>query len=609
MGEDLLPQALQAVASSVNSDDYLQVVGADNQQLLRERLERVNVCLSATPGSDRPGKQSRALYSLARECIDQAAVVDRDLPDAAEEASGGRWDPRIAVAEAAANSLAAFAVSMQPEASKASADLLEHLSLDLSYLSVHIFNGLCHSGGAPRPQADARRDRTLLALQAVCAWGLAAIGRTVGYSSISALIIWEWARSDAVWASTLVKGLLLSSAREGLDLPFVVLPGDLPELQAAVFAATTGLTSPTVAFAGDAGEGDGTIAARNEDLIRHRVELASAVVSCQLPQVLVATAARSGFLGTSGLSAFFVAMLQPELAGASLELASSSAAEAMSEVLLGAASSTGADTISQARAASAALGQQLRCCSEVLWDSLSQVPSRCSGCQPASFLADCVSLAHYVPPSAQSFGRFCRALVDGDALADEAALLAALCLLAANAGLVPGAGSPLDERLPSVASASRQAVAARWERWRGPVRMEELGQWARLLEVAWTPPPAAPRSDSPASPKAAASPPPAPPRPSPGRGSVLQELLRDAPAEFRCALSGQLMMDPVESPGGQIFDRAALVSAIGPQSGVCPLTGSLLAVGECRRLPSLRKKITFWVREHRARCAPEACSR
>mmetsp|Transcript_79770 Transcript_79770/g.248605 ORF Transcript_79770/g.248605 Transcript_79770/m.248605 type:complete len:608 (-) Transcript_79770:343-2166(-) len=601
MAEDALSQALHALACAFNSADFLRVVGDDGQQLLRERFDRVKVCLSATPGSDRPGKQSRALYSLARECIDLASSVDKDLPEAVQGAStpevsaqGERDDSHVVVLEAAANALAAFAASIQPDSSRALADLLEHLSLDLSYLAVHIFNGTQQQGNG--------ENRMCRALQAICTWAAAAVGRTVGYPNLTARVLWEWARCDAVWVFALAKGVLSSRAAEAAGRPSVVPPRDLPELQAAVLAAVLDLPSPAVVFSSDSCDVDGTIAARNEGLIRHRVDLASAVVNCQVPQVIASCVAGTRSRAVAGLAGFLKALLQPELAETGLELASSKAAEAMSEVLLGASSATGADAIRQAQAASTALAQQLLGCQEVLWRALADTPRRCKSRLPAPFAADCAALAYFVPPSAQSFDDLCGRLRESCLVREEAALTAALCLLAANAGLVPSAGGLLAGSLPGLPAEVREAVAAQWLRWRGPVRVQELGQWAQALEVSWTPPPLAAQPEvSPASP-AKGAPPPALPRPPPGRGSVLQELIHDAPEQFRCALSGQLMMDPVRTPHGLVCDRAVLASALGQQPGVCPLTGNALALSECNRLPAVRKQITCWVREHRARC-------
>mmetsp|Transcript_177520 Transcript_177520/g.563173 ORF Transcript_177520/g.563173 Transcript_177520/m.563173 type:complete len:101 (-) Transcript_177520:386-688(-) len=81
----------------------------------------------------------------------------------------------------------------------------------------------------------------------------------------------------------------------------------------------------------------------------------------------------------------------------------------------------------------------------------------------------------------------------------------------------------------------------------------------------------------------------------------LQTLVREAPANYRCALDGELMLDPVQSPHGHIFERASLVRVLGVAAGRCPLTGHALALQDCARLPGLRREVSIWVREQYSR--------
>merc|ERR1712232_165557 len=77
------------------------------------------------------------------------------------------------------------------------------------------------------------------------------------------------------------------------------------------------------------------------------------------------------------------------------------------------------------------------------------------------------------------------------------------------------------------------------------------------------------------------------------RGPALRALVQEAPPEFRCALDGQLMMDPVQSPTGHVFERAVLARTLRESShGCCPISGQPLALEDCQRLPDLRKKIS-----------------
>merc|ERR1712194_953868 len=52
--------------------------------------------------------------------------------------------------------------------------------------------------------------------------------------------------------------------------------------------------------------------------------------------------------------------------------------------------------------------------------------------------------------------------------------------------------------------------------------------------------------------------------------AVLRNLVRDAPPEFCCFFTGQLMMDPVQSEYGHVFERAAVTKEIQRSGGICP---------------------------------------
>merc|ERR1712043_113932 len=82
--------------------------------------------------------------------------------------------------------------------------------------------------------------------------------------------------------------------------------------------------------------------------------------------------------------------------------------------------------------------------------------------------------------------------------------------------------------------------------------------------------------------------------------AALQRLVLAAPSEFRCMLDGNLMMDPVRTPQGYIFERLALSRAL-EQHPACPVSGAALALEQCERLPELRRSILRWIRESRPR--------
>lgn len=390
---------------------------------------------------------------------------------------------------------------------------------------------------------------------------------------------------------------------------------ELPELRIAALGVVLGLPSPTVAFChGDAcsGSNDVSIASRNEELIRHRGELAAAVVNCQLAHVLFTAVAETGAQMIPELASFLSALLQPEIADTTVavnshDLTSEIAVQATAEVLVGSSSAAAMAAIVEARRAAAALCTQLSRYSGLLWGLLAEVPIRCCSVgrrSPPGFLQACADLAYFVPPSEECLQAFlANWLACGGASADPV-VLAALCFTAANAEVLPGAGGPLISALVRLSAEAKVALVSRWEHWRGPVKLLGMGQWAMLLDIyeAHSVPPHATQPQLPATPAVTTT---ATIVPQPllqsgrGRGTILQELVASAPAKFRCAFDGQLMMDPVCSPQGIVFDRTALAHALGVSGGFCPISGSPLELEQCARLPDLRKRMTKWVREQR----------
>lgn len=69
----------------------------------------------------------------------------------------------------------------------------------------------------------------------------------------------------------------------------------------------------------------------------------------------------------------------------------------------------------------------------------------------------------------------------------------------------------------------------------------------------------------------------------------------DAPPEFLCALSKQLMSDPVESSSGIVFDRMQITTWIHQQGHICPITGAPLSENELRPKTTLKNKIQTWI--------------
>uniref|UniRef100_A0A7S4QFA2 U-box domain-containing protein n=1 Tax=Alexandrium monilatum TaxID=311494 RepID=A0A7S4QFA2_9DINO len=625
---------LAVVARSAASQWLLRAVGADRVTVLQHKLAYANGFLTSPP-TTAPGAEpsawlplrQQAFYELARECIGLPAAVERGFNDgtlgsagAADDDSADNpgWDFGVAVAEATAGSLAAFAEALEPQRGSDALEILGRLSLDLDYFAAHVFGGLSRLG-AQEQCLGPGEERLLLALEGVCAWALVAVGRSIGYSKLTPAIFWEWACGDALWAQVLAKGALALPPAAGQccgpgGLP---VPADVARLQEAVLAATLGLARPSVAF-GENGlsasaEDEAVpvaIAGRNEELVRHRSDLAAAAVSCKLVQVLITAASRMEPAAFApGLAAFLVALLQPELARYGPEAQSSALAAAAADVLIGAPSAAAVEAVAQASGVSRVMAEQLLQHGSVLWVLLGEA-LRNAAAAPPGFLRDSADLAYLAPPSADALQVFLDAALASAGTRADPTSLAALCAVAANAGATPGAGGPLVPALARLSPDARATALARWERWRGPIRPAGLGQWAMVLQMQAEADAAelqaqaaeAPASPAPATAAAAPADAPAavPPRPQRGRGTVLQDLVADAPAEFRCAYDGQLMMDPVRSPQGLTFERAGLAHILAVLGGFCPVSGCPLTLDECVRVPELRLHIARWVREQRA---------
>eukprot|EP00747_Dinoflagellata_sp_TGD_P220634 gnl/TRDRNA2_/TRDRNA2_92581_c0_seq1.p1 gnl/TRDRNA2_/TRDRNA2_92581_c0~~gnl/TRDRNA2_/TRDRNA2_92581_c0_seq1.p1 ORF type:complete len:550 (-),score=107.26 gnl/TRDRNA2_/TRDRNA2_92581_c0_seq1:34-1527(-) len=485
-------------------------------------------------------------------------------------------------------------------------DLLEDIGRELDCLAAHLYGGLCRLEAPAQSQKEARKSsldqtdtRLLQALQGICMWSLAAVGRAVGYQRLSANVLWEWCSSDAVWALVLAKGVLTvcpDAERHGI----VAIPDDLHELQRALLTAVLGLASPNVAFAAEvAGLGENTaeeatIAMRNMELARHRAGLAAAATDCRIPQALVGMSARHSM--AAALVAFLVALLQPENVEDPLRPEPEWQEQSFAAL----------DVIEESRRAAHYLSFQLRKCAGIMWCLLGEVPVYCSGRLPPDFLQDCADFAHFVPPPEPVVCEFigqCLAqgvTVDTGHMTVDTVAIAPLCVVASSAGVAPDDIPQLVETMVRLSAAERAVVVAKWDAWKGPLAFSGLGQWAAVLQSETSVPPSAESVPyKRALPPPPNLPPPPPPPAAPTRGPALQALVRDAPNEFRCAFDGQLLMDPVQSPTGHIFERSALAYALADCDGLCPITGQPLAIGDCKRLPELRKRIAQWVRGQR----------
>lgn len=72
------------------------------------------------------------------------------------------------------------------------------------------------------------------------------------------------------------------------------------------------------------------------------------------------------------------------------------------------------------------------------------------------------------------------------------------------------------------------------------------------------------------------------------------------PTAFRCGLDGKLLVDPMRTPQGYVFERSGLQRYL-YANGRCPVTGHPLQLEQCMRDGSLRREILLWVRQAQKR--------
>lgn len=235
-----------------------------------------------------------------------------------------------------------------------------------------------------------------------------------------------------------------------------------------------------------------------------------------------------------------------------------------------------------------AWGQQICHSTSVLWDILAP-----AALVSRSFSRDCVRLSYIVPPSSEHVCSFL-----GRCLSDETAIdsftIAALVAFAANAGCTPGsdAAQALVEVLAHLAIEVQAQVAGHLQHWSGPIHADVLVSWTTLVNFM---PSGTGEVEQKRGLAAAALSPATPTVPS------LRDLLSDAPSGFLCCLDGRLLVDPVRSPSGHIFERSSLKRALEGNGGICPISQAPLTMEECLRDVELRAEILRWVRRSRPR--------
>ncbi|CAK0855665.1 unnamed protein product [Prorocentrum cordatum] len=478
-------------------------------------------------------------------------------------------------------------------ASALSEELLQEVACGLDLLLVELYVGLCRVRDALARSSEAQavvqkmlKDQRTL--EGVALWMATIFVRIVGPQQLSGQLLWEWVGHDAPSVFALTMGVLSLDAPSEVQFSSEVnclLPADLPTIQHAICRALFELTLPDVAFfslpppCSDDEDREWTIAELNRALALHREALATALAACGMVPLVVAWLRR-----LPEAAAAFLAALLRQPAGAP---APGGAPAALLEE-------------------SQALAEQLRQSSGELWPALAAGCPASAGPTSSIFFEDCATLAFVAPPAADVAVYIIQRLIPRAGPSSLAAMVA----LAANASVPPGVGS-LSAALEGAPSETVCQVRRRLGSLGAPLRADGLAPWIPLLhaparDAAAGDPAGDPAGDSAgeageaseASAEAVGRPGEAggavlrmlPPARAPGASAgSLRGLLGGVPAEVACALDGRLLLDPVRTPYGHVFERPVLERALAEAEGRCPLTGRPLELAQCTRAPEVRQ--------------------
>eukprot|EP00435_Cladocopium_sp_Y103_P052134 s1152_g16.t1 len=345
------------------------------------------------------------------------------------------------------------------------------------------------------------------------------LSRTVGQKQLeNPSVLCDWTGGDLLWALVLAKGIL-SIDDDQWSTDDLALPQELPELQRAILNAVLQLGAPSAAFWDEESDGAVPLEQRNAELVRHRDGLAEAALACQIQPTLVRRWWQVVAGGGRWIRWIRWAAVTQEDSNLLLHLVSfltclHHPAPHLQVKHVEAYGHAHADT-------SASLTQSLQDFDLQLWCLLANAPALLP--VPLHFLRAAADLAFFSPPPRQVLSGFISATLATVAAVPpgQHRMLAALSVIAANAQVTPS-------ETPSTVKP--------WQ---------DIG----IFGVD---------------------------RPNLGHNLLAypmlgMDLIFHAPDQFRCALDGQLMMDPVRTPQGLVFERSRLAHLAGAE-GKCPCT-------------------------------------
>jgi len=81
-----------------------------------------------------------------------------------------------------------------------------------------------------------------------------------------------------------------------------------------------------------------------------------------------------------------------------------------------------------------------------------------------------------------------------------------------------------------------------------------------------------------------------------GKIRIQSRSVVDCPDEMRCAIDGKVMVNPVRSPHGHLFEHKTLERWMSNCGSVCPITGKPLRLDECVPDSDMKKSIVKYLR-------------
>ena len=454
--------------------------------------------------------------------------------------------PKPCKAEMLQTCLMAMACTLPPitDPSAPSSRHAQELVELLSQVALEIDGLSIHLFGALCEGCDCPLRSTLEGLMTCLLLCISRANRSI----ISSETILELVHGDVLWASMLAKGVLCCTDRDDYSM---LMAEDLQILATRVLHAVLCLHKPHLAFLRENTFSSNAISidARHAVLRQHRIEVASAFAHSGLEPILLSKC--------GGLLPQLVSYLAYVAAPDSVVLEYT----------------------------------------EQFWELLF------SGFGEGSqtYRADCAVVSIANPPTHEQCERnLCTPsqwICDGD----PADSLSVVCVLAARGGiqLFEPVGRHLQDFIRSLRAEGLADFRVALERWRD-LGCDGLTLWLAftdsLLQEADEPALQQPHSQHENAPDAAR-------QGQPGLHH-LRHFFSDTPQHLCCSLDGHLMLDPVRSPAGHLFERSNLVRAL-QESGRCPVTSLPLDFAECRRSPRLRTEVLRWVRAQNQANMPE----